>query len=296
VTAVAVVAHRKKELGAGLDALRQVLAEHGIDDPLWAEVDKGRKIGRQAGKLADRGADLVFVWGGDGSVQRAIDALVGRPVTIAILPAGTANLLATNLGIPIDLDEAVRIGLHGARRRLDVGRLNGEHFAVMAGAGFDARMIEEADGAAKDRFGRVAYAWTALRTIRDLPSTRTRVKVDGEPWFDGDATCVLVGNVGTATGGLTLFPAAEPDDGRLEIGVVTARSPLEWARTMARAATGTVLASPFVRTSRGRTFRVRTDSALPYELDGGARGTTDRLKCKVLADAITVCVPDRGEP
>ena len=61
------------------------------------------------------GADLVFVWGGDGMVQRCVDALAGTEATVAILPAGTANLLATNLGIPKDIAEAVRIGLHGAR-------------------------------------------------------------------------------------------------------------------------------------------------------------------------------------
>jgi hypothetical protein len=74
-------------------------------------------------------------------VQRCIDAVAGSSVTIAILPAGTANLLATNLGIPKDLAEAVAIGLHGSRRFLDVGVLNGERFAVMAGAGFDARIM-----------------------------------------------------------------------------------------------------------------------------------------------------------
>jgi diacylglycerol kinase family enzyme len=66
---------------------------------------------------------------------------------MAIVPAGTANLLAGNLGIPRDLTEAVRIGVHGARRVLDLGRVNGEHFAVMAGAGFDGRLMAEADAA-----------------------------------------------------------------------------------------------------------------------------------------------------
>ena len=90
----------------------------------------------------------MFVWGGDGMVQRMIDALGGhRTRRSRSCPPGPANLLATNLGIPTDLAAAVDIGLHGARRRLDVGVMNGERFAVMAGAGFDARMIRDADGA-----------------------------------------------------------------------------------------------------------------------------------------------------
>ncbi len=71
-------------------------------------------------------------------MQQAIDVLVGEAATLAILPAGTANLLTTNLGIPKDLEQAVRIGVHGANLRIDVGRINGEHFAVMAGTGLDA--------------------------------------------------------------------------------------------------------------------------------------------------------------
>ena len=101
-----------------------------------------------------QGAELIFVWGGDGMVQRCVDALAGKKkVELAILPAGTANLLATNLGIPRDVAKAVHIGLHGARRKLDVGVMNGERFAVMAGAGFDAIVMRNVDAAGKKRLG-----------------------------------------------------------------------------------------------------------------------------------------------
>ena len=109
------------------------------------------------------------MWGGDGTVQRAIDAVAGKPVSLAILPAGTANLLATNLGLPDDLEACVRIGLHGARRGLDVGKVNGEHFAVMAGAGLDAMMIRAADAGLKDRVGRIAYVWTGAKNVHARP-------------------------------------------------------------------------------------------------------------------------------
>ena len=76
---------------------------------------------------------MLFVWGGDGTVQRCVDATAGAGTTLAVIPAGTANLLARNLGIPRDIAEAVRIGLQGERRALDTGTVNGELFAVMAG-------------------------------------------------------------------------------------------------------------------------------------------------------------------
>ena len=123
-------------------------------------------------------------------MQRCIDALDGADVPIAIVPAGTANLLASNLDIPKDIEQAVSIGLHGAHRRLDVGRINGERFAVMAGAGFDALMIREADAGLKDRIGRVAYVWTGVNQLGRKPFEAT-IKVDGSTWFKGKASCVL---------------------------------------------------------------------------------------------------------
>ena len=99
MTSVGVVAHAEKRLGGGLAELRKTLAEYGISDPPWHEVPKSKRAGPRRG-AGRAGVDLLFVWGGDGTVQRAIDAVVGKPVTLAILPAGTANLLATNLGLP----------------------------------------------------------------------------------------------------------------------------------------------------------------------------------------------------
>ena len=91
----------------------------------------------------------------------------------------------------------------------------------MAGAGFDAQMINDADRGLKDRAGRLAYVLTGLRHVRDEP-VPTKIRVDGRKWFDGPTTCVLFGNVGTITGGIRAFDDARPDDGLLDVGVVTA--------------------------------------------------------------------------
>ncbi|MFC6016650.1 diacylglycerol/lipid kinase family protein [Plantactinospora solaniradicis] len=289
---VAVVAHQKKTLGGGLDELRTRLRGAGVEDLLWYEVPKSRKAPKKVRKALKDGAELVFVWGGDGMVQRCADALAGSDATLAILPAGTANLLATNLNIPADLPEAVRIGLSGPRRTIDLGRLNGEHFAVMAGAGFDGELIRDADRSLKDRMGRLAYVWTGLRHVRS-ETTRMRIKVDGTEWFTGEASCVLFGNVGTITGGIPAFDDARPDDGCLEIGVATASGVLEWVRTLGRMAVGRSDDSPFVRITRARKIDVRFAEPMTYELDGGARGRVKRLKARVVPAGLTVCVPER---
>ncbi len=296
MTSVAVIAHRDKQLGGGLPELRRTLNANGVLDPLWFEVPKSAKAPKSVRRAIKLGADLIFVWGGDGMVQRCIDAAAGSDVAIAILPAGTANLLATNLGIPKDLAEAVAIGLNGARRSLDVGRLNGERFAVMAGAGVDARIMGGVDSATKERFGRLAYVRSGARAMT-AGRRHMKIKVDGRTWFNGKASCVLFGNVGTVTGGLCVFPDAQPDDGLLEVGVVTAQGRMDWLRVLSRV----VVAldpdkSPMVKMTHGRRVTVRLDRPLLYELDGGARSETTRLRVRVEPAAVCVCVPPTEDP
>ncbi len=290
MTNVAVIAHRGKVLGDGLGRLRELLAEQGIHDPIWCEVPKSRKAPDQLRKAIKHGAELVFVWGGDGTVQRCIDASIGSKVTLAILPAGTANLLANNLGVPIDLEQAVAVGLHGHDRTIDVGKMNGEHFAVMAGIGMDARMIRDADAGLKDRFGRAAYVWTGARSTRGA-LFHTKVDIDGHTWFDDDASCVLVANVGSIAGGITAFEHARPDDGRLDVAVVTADGAWQWMRTVTRAAVGHAEKSPLVEVTQAHRIKVTTKKPQPYELDGGARSKTDKLKVKIIPNAVTIRVP-----
>jgi diacylglycerol kinase (ATP) len=291
MTSVAVIAHRKKTLGEGLGRLRELLAAHGVTDPIWLEVPKSKKVPARVREAIELGAELIFVWGGDGSVQRCVDTAVGTSVTIAILPAGTANLLATNLGIPIDLEQAVLVGLKGSDRTLDVGKMNGEHFAVMAGIGLDALMIRDADAGLKDRFGRAAYIWTGARNLR-AAAVDTKVRIDGHTWFEGKASCVLIANVGAIGGGVTAFEHASPTDGLLDVAVMTAEGAWQWARTLTRATIGHAEKSPLVQMTQGAKIKISTKHKLPYEMDGGARDKTDELRISVVPNAITVRVPD----
>jgi YegS/Rv2252/BmrU family lipid kinase len=290
VTSIAVVAHSAKTLGDGLGAFRRRLECEVGPVPMWCEVDKSRRARRQARRCVDAGADLIIVWGGDGTVQRVVDAVAGTEVTVAIIPAGTANLLATNLGIPIDQEGALDVALHGGRRAIDVGVVNGERFAVMAGSGFDAIMIKEADRRLKDRIGRLAYVVTGVRASGRAP-IKARVDVDGKRWFRGRAACVLMGSMGTLTGGLVAFPDARPDDGRLEVGVVTAASRVEWARVLTRVALKQADRTPLTQMTKARRVDVWFAKAVAYELDGGARPPAKRLKVRVKPRAVRVAVP-----
>ena len=290
---VAIVAHAAKTLDGGLPELRRVLETEGVDKPLWYEVPKAKKATEQVQRALDEGAELVFAWGGDGTVRRCVDTLAGTDTSLAVVPAGTANLFATNLGIPTDIEGAVAVGLRGHRRRLDVGRFEQERFGVMAGAGFDAAMIRGADEL-KERMGRAAYLWSGSRNLGG-DGFRAEIQVDGTDWYEGRTTCILLGNLGQVVGGVRVFPDARPDDGLLELGIVTAEGLLQWTRTLARTAIGAPNRSPFVRTTKASSVKVALDRKVRYELDGGDRSKVKSFRVEVEERALKVCVPRPDE-
>ena len=290
---IGVIAHKKKTLGGGLEELRRILAESGYVAPIWLEASKSRDMGKLARDAVAQGATLLFIWGGDGSVQRCVNAVVDLNVELALLPAGTANLLANNLKIPINLPKAVEVGLQGATQRLDVGVMNGKCFTVMAGIGFDAVTMNNADGTLKEHFGRLAYLWTGAKALR-TNARMTKIRVDGQTWFQGSATCVLFGQMNSVASGVSVFPASQPLDGLLEVGVVTAKSARQWIRVIARLAFDSAENSPFTQMTQGRRIEVTLDRPTRYELDGGARKKRRRHKISIKPSAISVRIPSES--
>jgi YegS/Rv2252/BmrU family lipid kinase len=295
MTEIGVIAHTQKTLGGGLSELRRLLAKGGHHDVPWAEISKSRLAPQHVREMVHAGVERIIVWGGDGTVRRCIHTLVDEKmadVSLGVLPAGTANLLATNLLIPTDLESALQIAVCGEARLLDVGEMNGKCFAVMGGTGFDALMIKDADEhRLKERFGRLGYVGATLRNSSARPA-RVSIEIDGRPWFTGDASCVLTANVGTILGGIEPFPDASPTDGRLEVGVVQARTRRDWARVAARAVTGSVEFSPFVTTTSCRDMEIVLDKPWPWEIDGGAKPKTKKYSVRCLPDAVRICQPE----
>jgi len=204
MSAIAVIAHQGKNLDGGLPELRKALADRGVIDPQWYEVERSRDAPKEVQRALRKGADLIFAWGGDGMVQRCVDALAKSKTSLAIVPAGTANLLAKNLGLPHHIVGAVDVGLNGKRHKFDVGHINGERFAVMAGLGVEANVIRGADKHLKHILGRTAYVWAATKNLRMNPF-EARVVVDGNEFYRGPATLILFGNVGRVFAGLEVF-------------------------------------------------------------------------------------------
>ncbi|MFN8164437.1 MAG: diacylglycerol kinase family protein [Solirubrobacterales bacterium] len=164
---------------------------------------------------------------------------------LAVLPCGNPNLLASHLGIETDIPQAAQVALHGERRRFDVGRFEGERFAVMAGAGLDAAMIRDSDEL-KDRLGRAAYV-VGGRTRMRRPSTRRSRSTDPLVRGPGD---LRLDQPSVSCSAVSRPADAEPDDGTLDIALI-ANGPVKLARAAVRTAVGDAQESPFVRVTQG---------------------------------------------
>jgi YegS/Rv2252/BmrU family lipid kinase len=300
---IGVVAHQKKQFGGGLEALRSALAELGPADPPWTEVPKRKTAPSAVRRLIENeSVNRLLVWGGDGTVRRCIHTVLDEKYDcdVAVLPAGTANLLARNLDIPIDVRGAVELAINGQPLPIDVGRMNGAHFTVMAGTGFDALLMKEADDSGmKDRYGRLGYLWAGVRH-RNVDPAEVVVIVDGTRWFSGRASSVLIANVGTITGGLQAFPGADPTDGLLEVGVVSARKATDWIRVLASTAVHRAQRSQFTEMTRGKRIEIRLDRTMPWQVDGGDRKRDDMFDVRCRRAAIRICrapkPPHEGAP
>jgi diacylglycerol kinase family enzyme len=231
----------------------------------------------------------VFVCGGDGTVMSCAGALAGTGAAMAILPCGTGNLLAANLDLPVDRRAAIGLATAGARRRIDVGAVDGTCFTVMAGMGFDAHLLDATPEALKARLGWFAYVVGGFRRLSGRPMLVT-IHLDDRPPLLRRARTVLIANVGRLQGGIRLLPDALPDDGRLDVAILTPRSLRDWL-AMAVALFRRRRRVPRLEVIRCREVRVTSDRPQSRELDGDVIAPDRVLHATVLPRALTLCVP-----
>ncbi|GAA6526044.1 diacylglycerol kinase family protein [Intrasporangium sp. DVR] len=279
----------------------------GWGDPLFYETTVADPGTGQAERAVAEGASVVCSLGGDGTVRAVACALIGTETPLGILPAGTGNLLARNLDLPVDaLDEAVRVALTGRNRRIDVGELvigemdaNGhpvsgelvtQQFLVMGGMGLDALIMGATNEALKQRVGWAAYLVSGFKHLVS-PEFRAQVRLDTEPEFKRRARAVVIGNCGRLLGGLVLMPDARVDDQRLDVVIASPRGFVGWAPVIARVLTRQRKGHSTLDHKVCREIRVRVDRPLPVQVDGDVVGEATEVNATVRPAALTVRVP-----
>lgn len=294
-------------------------SSEGWAKSLWLETseeDPGIGQGRQA--VAER-VDVVIAAGGDGTVRAVSQALRGTGIAISLLPSGTGNLLARNLGLDVNpghLEASVAHAFTGYDSAIDVGvvevdRPDGtseEHaFVVMAGLGLDAKMIANTDPELKRRVGWLAYVDAIGRALVDKEVLRLRYRLDGQEERVTRAHTLLVGNCGALPGNILLLPDAEIDDGLFDIVALRPEGVGGWARVwvgifwengvLKRSSAGRKLLNlrqkpvRALRYLRGRRLEVRLDGPEEFELDGDEFGVITGFRAHVDPAALIVRLP-----
>ncbi len=279
-----------------LAAVRATLAAGG-----WgADVQAARSVAevrRLSAAAAGGGWDAVAVMGGDGTLIEAIGPLVGSDVPIAVIPAGTGNLLAGNLRIPSAPAAAAAAILRGRTRRIDLGEATWpdevRHFAIAAGAGFDARVMGSTHPTRKRAWGKAAYLATAAALVPQLRDVPHRLVIDGA-LHEIEAAEVFVANFGE------LVPKrvgprrpVVPDDGLLDVIALTAGDPARgllgvWEILSRR--TDVQRAGRGLFRTTAQEVAIEAEPPQPVELDGDPRGVTP-VTIRVLPGALSVIVP-----
>lgn len=222
-----------------------------------------------------RAHDAVCAVGGDGTIMEIVSALAPDGPPVAIIPAGTGNLLARALGVPLSPERAVRMLLDASEARIDLGRLaDGTRVAIGAGVGIDAAMIATTSSTWKRRVGVIAYVVTGARYALVRRRFSATITVDGVA-VTRTASSVLVANFGALLNGLiTLGDGIRYDDGMLDVCIFDPRNTLDAARIALRLLTGRAGSDPAMAYLRGREIVVSTEPPLPAQADGELIGAT----------------------
>lgn len=263
----------------------------------------------------DKAPDVIVVAGGDGTVRLAADMVSKTDIPLGIVPAGTGNLLARNLALPLTLNDAVRVAITGSDREIDMGELQltmedgseqREAFAVVAGFGLDAAMIAFTDDDMKKRVGWIAYIGGFFKAFKSIKRIAITGSVDDADDREFKANTVLVGNAGLLQGNVRLFPNAHIDDGLLDFALIDPKDSFDWIRVAHEVVSNSdplqrelrsrsILPGrkriPQLAFTQGKRVILSLEDAMELQVDGDSIGKITKLQADVLPGALTVRVP-----
>lgn len=275
--------------------VNEIAAASGWERPRYYYTTVDDSGTGQAGQAAVDGASLVLVCGGDGTVREACAELAGTGIPVGVIPAGTGNLLARNLGLPLYLRSAVDVAFSGQDRAIDMVEVRGDnmddtHFLVMAGMGFDAAIMEGVNEEIKAKVGWFAYVLSALKALM-FPAVKVEISVDGGEVTRHRARTIVVGNVGTLTAGMPLIPDAAIDDGLLDVVLLHPQRFWSWVPLAFRILAKRPHTDDLVNRFTGREVTIRADRDTPRQLDGDTVGPGRELQMRNIHGRLLIRVP-----
>jgi YegS/Rv2252/BmrU family lipid kinase len=286
--------HLRRALGAAL-------AARGVPFDIVETREPGHATELARAAVA-QGYASVAAAGGDGTLAEVATGLVGSDVPLAIVPRGTANQVARNLGVPTDIEGAAEVIATGRPVAVDLGRAGERVFALAVGAGRDAAVMSATSRAMKERWGFAAYIYATLREAVRTPPADFRVIADGEE-LRIRALSVMVANVGELFAGilpsvlpsLSLAPAGERAldswrDGLLDVLVVAPAGVMGMASVLWQSASGAFAGDKHLFHRRAREVTLVTDTPVPLQIDGDPGGTTP-VRITVVPEDLRVLVP-----
>ena len=269
-------------IGRLLDAFR----EADWDAEIWAGEGAAWSTDAAA-RARDMGVDAIFGAGGDGQLARILPAIVHSPTALGVVPLGTGNVWARELGLPLRPVQAVLRQLAAPPQPVDVGTANGRPFLAIASAGLDARIVQVIEGEASPKaLGQIAYPLVGLTLAPGLRGTPTRVWIDDEPPVDIDLLAGIISNGRLYGGVVPLLPNARLDDGLLDVALFHGGSPFDAGAHAARVLAGRHQGNPNIIMRRIQRIRLETPgTAIPVQSDGDPLGSTP-LEVEVVAGAL----------
>jgi YegS/Rv2252/BmrU family lipid kinase len=269
---------------------RGVVERHAAE--AWVAFTEGPGHARVLAQHAvDEGADVVVAWGGDGTINEVASALVYSRGTLGIVPVGSGNGLARELGIPRSPEGAMTVALSGATRVIDAGELNGRLFFNMAGVGFDAHVAEVFASSSGRRRGFTSYAAATIRELFQYQSAMYSIETDGRPAGDLRALLISVANTRQWGNGARIAPFAVMDDERLDLVAIAARPPVLVLANLWRLFVGSITTLSHVDSQQCRTATLVATPPAPVHVDGEPLGRFATIEIRVKAGALRVRVP-----
>lgn len=260
---------------------------------LTQSLEHGCQLAQQA--AADPDCAVIVGAGGDGTIREIVHGLSGSQKPLLILPCGTENLLANELGYDVKLETVIRAFEHGQLRPLDLGKANSQHFTSIAGFGFDGKVVHRVHTIRKGHISHLTYFWPIWRTFWDYDFAPMKVTVDGKPFFEGKGL-VFIGNISRYAIGLQILKNADYSDGLLDVCVMECGSCWRLLRHAACTVLKRHLRSKSTFYAQAKTIRIESPvSGIPTELDGDP-GPDLPMDISVIPHAIEVMVPPGAKP